>query len=207
MVACDYIQPLNESVHQLARLAFAEDLPAGDVTANALNLSGKRVSARVMTRQSGIMVGECWLQAVLDAFQPYAKQDMRVTAKKRDGAAIQSGDVLFDLQGDSADLLAFERTFLNFLGRGMGIAIKTKAFVDLVRSLGCNAAVLDTRKTLPGFRYFDKYAVLCGGGQNHRMNLSDQVLIKENHIASFGGVAEAVQYAREKDAEANTHRD
>lgn len=198
MQTCPYTKQLTSSVYRLAQLAFAEDIPETDVTAVTLGLRGTHAQAEVIIRQSGTMVGSVWYLEVLRAYCEKIEAEIQVSPQFSDGDRLKAGDVLFRIEGDRADIVGFERTFLNFLGRGIGIAIKTRAFVDLVRSTGAPTEVLDTRKTLPGFRYFDKYAVLCGGGSNHRMNLSDQILIKENHVASFGSIEKTLMYARER---------
>jgi nicotinate-nucleotide pyrophosphorylase (carboxylating) len=113
----------------------------------------------------------------------------------KDGTVVQKGQVLAEVQGDGKALLAGERTALNFLCRMSGIATMTYMFVQAVK--GTKAVILDTRKTAPGLRYLDKYAVQCGGGQNHRVGLFDMVLIKDNHIAGTGGISPAVQRVRE----------
>ena len=198
MVKCNYREDLTRTVSKLAAMAFAEDMPDGDVTAASLELSGQAVEASILVREQGVMVGEAWYKQVLGSYTKRTGRDLVVVPQHKDGSALGAGSEVFHIQGDSADVVAFERTILNFVGRGMGIAKHTRTFVELVRSNGCPAAVLDTRKTLPGYRYFDKYAVLCGGGMNHRMNLSDQILIKENHIATFGSVKATLEFVRDR---------
>ncbi|MDJ0836883.1 MAG: carboxylating nicotinate-nucleotide diphosphorylase [Acidobacteriota bacterium] len=195
---CNYLPRVRESVKALAGPAFEEDMPDGDITAAAMQLRGRNGRAHLITREPVPMCGAAWFDPVIDAYRAHEPQArLEVYSPIEDGQRVEAGTTLFELDGDVADIVAVERTLLNFLGRGIGIARQTAAFVDRIRATGNQRTqILDTRKTLPGFRYFDKYAVLCGGGQNHRLNLSDQVLIKENHLARFGGVARAVAHVR-----------
>jgi len=189
-----YRAQLEQSVYDLGKIAFLEDLPAGDVTALLLGLEQTRGRAFILCREDVCMAGCLWVSSLLRAFfdtfcgDNGPQPDLVVTPLAEDGVRLVRGSSLYALSGASDQMLAFERTFLNFLSRGIGIADQTYDLVQLVRATGSDTQVLDTRKTLPGYRFFDKYSVLCGGGVNHRMSLSDQVLIKENHIAKFSGV-------------------
>jgi nicotinate-nucleotide pyrophosphorylase (carboxylating) len=189
-----YRVQLEQSVYDLGKMAFREDLPVGDVTASLLGLEQTRGEAFILCREDVCMSGCLWVPSLLQAFfdtfcgNHDQQPDLKVTPLAEDATRLVRGSSLYQLSGASNQMLAFERTFLNFLSRGIGIANQTHDLVQLVRATGSGTRVLDTRKTLPGYRFFDKYAVLCGGGMNHRMSLSDQVLIKENHIAKFSGV-------------------
>jgi len=193
-----YSHELKHSVRLLADLAFGEDLPQGDLTARALRLDQDRARARIKTRQHVRSCGALWYEELLASFTTFTPTaDLHINCLLADGRDAEPGQCLFELQGRTDQILAIERTFLNFLGRALAIATKTRRFVTLVREAGFPTHILDTRKTLPGYRYFDKYAVLCGDGVNHRMSLSDEVMIKENHVAESGGMQatlEKVQY-------------
>jgi len=196
-VSCPYMSKVRASVTALARLAFAEDIPAGDVTAEAMELKGRTGRARLITREPVPMCGTAWFDSVVKAYRAHVPgAALEVGHGAVDGTRLAPGSELFTLEGDVAAIVGIERVLLNFVGRGVGVARKTASFVDKVRRRGVSTRILDTRKTIPGFRYLDKYAVLCGGGYNHRLNLSDQVLIKENHLARFGGVRKAVEHVR-----------
>jgi nicotinate-nucleotide pyrophosphorylase (carboxylating) len=184
----------SEATAELIRLALAEDLgEAGDRTATALIDADATGAVAIRCRQEGIV---CGLPVVTQLFESFAP-DVRVTHHLRDGQAVDAATDLATLEGPVRSLLAGERTALNFLGHLSGIATQTAAHVAAIAGTG--AQVLDTRKTLPGWRRLAKYAVACGGGTNHRMGLFDAVLIKDNHLASRGNsldVASAVSAAR-----------
>ena len=169
--------------------ALAEDIGTGDVTARLVPASEK-AHARVVTREAAVLSGTAWFE---ECFHQIDREvDIRWNA--RDGDRLASGQVVCEIDGRARSLLTAERSSLNFLQTLSAVATKTRAFVDAVA--GTKAAILDTRKTLPGLRYALKYAVRCGGGTNHRMGLHDGVLIKENHIASAGGIGPALAQAR-----------
>lgn len=196
--SCAYADQLVKDVANLAKLAFLEDMPDGDVTARVLGLNKAEASAKIICREPISMCGALWAGAVLDAHTAQSGLPaVQLKACFEDGTRVPAGSTLFELSGNAAALLTLERTLLNFLGRGIGIANATHAYVAIVRQHNNHTQVLDTRKTLPGYRHFDKYAVLCGGGHNHRMNLSDQVLIKENHIAKLAGIPAAMAHIRQ----------
>lgn len=197
-ITCEYLTQLKAAVAKLATMAFEEDMPEGDVTADVLKLSGKPAEAYIICREPISFCGEAWFETVVAAYGDFAADaQIEVTCLAKDGERLEAGSRLFRLTGDTADIVSLERTLLNFLGRAIGIANATWNHVDAVRQHTRVTQILDTRKTLPGYRYFDKYAVLCGGGQNHRLNLSDMVLIKENHMARLGGVSKAMAYVRD----------
>jgi len=178
-------------IEPVVRMALAEDLGrAGDVTARACIPEGARMRAVFAARRPGVLAGiDCVRLAVL-AMDPGATIDL----ERRDGDAFEAGAVLAGVEADARAFLAAERTALNLLGRLCGIATLTRAYVEAVATT--RARIADTRKTTPGLRALEKHAVLCGGGVNHRFGLDDAILIKDNHVALCGGVAEAIRRAR-----------
>jgi len=197
-ISCEYLAFLESSTSCLARMAFQEDMPLGDITAHVLSLRGRTGEAVIICREDVSFCGEAWFGTVVETYRGFVPNaDIRVNCLATDGQRLPAGSTLMTLSGDVSDIVSLERTLLNFLGRGIGIANATWQHVAEVRRYTHVTQVLDTRKTLPGFRYFDKYAVLCGGGQNHRMGLSDMVLIKENHLAKLGGVGSAMTHVRQ----------
>jgi nicotinate-nucleotide pyrophosphorylase (carboxylating) len=171
--------------------ALAEDLGrAGDVTAQACIDADARLSAVFAVRQDGVVAGlACARMAVL-ALDP----DATFTPESTDGARVAPGATLARVEANARALLSAERTALNLLGRLSGVASLTGAYVEAVA--GTKARIADTRKTTPGLRHLEKYAVRCGGGLNHRFGLDDAILIKDNHVAACGGVAQALERAR-----------
>ena len=177
----------------LLQLALREDLgDPGDVTSQAVTPDG-RSEATLWSKDTGVLAGEEVFAAVFRAIDP----GTNVTFVLHDGAALEKGQRVAHVSGRTVSLLSGERTALNFLSFLSGIATATRALVDLARASG-HAAILDTRKTLPGWRALSKYAVTVGGGRNHRRGLNDMVLIKDNHVDSAGSVKEAVRRARER---------
>ncbi len=169
--------------------ALREDIGSGDVTAQLVP-EDQRVRGRVVTREDAVLCGRPWAEETfrrLDA-------GIRLTWRATDGARVAAGAVIFEIEGDARPVLTGERTALNFLQLLSATATQTSRFVAAVAGTGC--AVLDTRKTIPGLRTAQKYAVRCGGGRNHRMGLYDMVLIKENHIAAAGSITAAIAAAR-----------
>jgi nicotinate-nucleotide pyrophosphorylase (carboxylating) len=169
--------------------ALAEDIGGGDLTA-ALVPAGRGGRATVITREAAVIAGRPYVDEVFRQVDPGVTIDWQV----RDGASVEAGQVLFRLEGPARSLLTGERTALNFLQTLSGTATVTHRYVAQVAGLPCQ--VLDTRKTVPGLRTAQKYAVRCGGGRNHRMGLYDGVLIKENHIIAAGSIGAAVATAR-----------
>ena len=169
--------------------ALAEDIGTGDVTA-MLVAESDSAHARVVTREPAVLSGTAWFEACYHQID----RDVKIRWKARDGDRLASGQLICEIEGRARSLLTAERCSLNFLQTLSAVATKTRAFVDAVA--GTKVAILDTRKTLPGMRHALKYAVRCGGGTNHRMGLYDGVLIKENHIASAGGIGAALAQAR-----------
>lgn len=172
----------------LIESAFAEDLPCGDISAALLPAGAAPIEARVVARHSGILAGRRLIPALLDVFAARLKASLELTyppGAADDGQRIEAGDCVAQVRGPQAAVLSLERTLLNFLGRVSGVATHTRRYVDAAHAAAPRIDVLDTRKTLPGWRELDKYAVRCGGGVSHRASLSDAVLIKDNHIAGI----------------------
>ncbi len=168
--------------------ALAEDVGQGDLTA-ALVDPALSAQARVVARESAVVCGQAWVQAAILALDPQA----HITWHVGDGGRCTPDQTVFEVQGRAQALLTAERTALNFLQLLSAVATKTATYVAAVA--GTRAAIVDTRKTLPGLRLAQKYAVRCGGGTNHRVGLFDAVLIKENHIAAAGGIAPVLAQA------------
>ncbi len=180
------------SLQQLAQTdverALAEDVGAGDLTASLIDPS-RMARARVLARESAVVCGQPWVDAALLQCDPQAKIVWHVL----DGQRCAANQVVLEVTGRAEALLTAERTALNFLQLLSGVATKTAAYVAIVA--GTKAHIVDTRKTIPGLRLAQKYAVRTGGGTNHRVGLYDAVLIKENHIAAAGGIAQVMQRA------------
>lgn len=180
---------LPHDIHETVRIALTEDVGAGDLTADLIP-ANTWAEAQVITREEAVLCGAAWFEEV---FRSLDKR-VRVEWLARDGERLRANQILCTLEGPARALLTGERTALNFLQTLSGTATVTRRYVDAVQ--GTRAKILDTRKTLPGLRAAQKYAVRCGGGQNHRMGLYDAILIKENHIAAAGSVSAAVRAAR-----------
>ncbi|MBE3124888.1 MAG: carboxylating nicotinate-nucleotide diphosphorylase, partial [Acidobacteria bacterium] len=170
--------------------ALREDMPEGDITSESV-IPAEAVSEAVfLAKEDGVLAGLPVARRVFEKIDSV----IEFTGKIQDGAAFHKSDVLARLKGPTIALLKGERTALNFLQHLSGVATATRRFVDAVA--GTKAKILDTRKTTPGLRLLEKYAVKMGGGTNHRLSLSDMVLIKDNHLRHVGSVAEAVRRAR-----------
>ncbi|MCH7505404.1 carboxylating nicotinate-nucleotide diphosphorylase [PVC group bacterium] len=170
----------SHDVQNLIRLALDEDSVRHDVTANVAELQ-KMAEAHIIAKEPCVLAG---VDVLRDIFRKLNKK-IRVTALYRDGAYVTKGCVVFKVKGNLVCILKAERTALNFLGRMSGVASLTRKYI---KALGrSKTKIYDTRKTIPGWRVLDKYAVIVGGGTNHRMNLSDGVLLKENHLQAFNG--------------------
>jgi nicotinate-nucleotide pyrophosphorylase (carboxylating) len=178
-------------VARAVRAALDEDFAYGpDVTSGA-TVGGRTVTADVVAREAGVLAGVPVALAVLDLIGGYAdRADASGTALVAEGERIGAGDAVLRVSGPAPAVLGAERTMLNFLTHLSGIATATRAGADAIEGTG--AVVRDTRKTTPGLRVLEKYAVRCGGGRNHRMGLGDAALIKDNHVAAAGGVTAAV---------------
>lgn len=184
----------EEPVRELIQRAFDEDLGSGDITTEAIVKEGSRSEAVWVSKEDGIIAGLGLAQAV------YQKLDHELTwdPNYKDGDEIKRGSEIVELSGKSRALLSGERIALNFVQRLSGIATLTNRFVREISDY--STRILDTRKTVPGFRLLDKYAVKTGGAVNHRMGLFDLAMIKDNHIVAAGGIGSAVNMVREKNA-------
>jgi len=180
--------PPPDLVEQVAR-ALSEDVGSGDLTA-ALVPAGRMGRATVITREQAVLCGRPWVDEVFRQVDP----SVRISWEAEEGADVAPGQRLFRLEGTARSLLTGERTALNFLQTLSGTATATRRYVQLVAGLPCR--ILDTRKTVPGLRRAQKYAVRCAGGSNHRMGLYDGILVKENHIMAAGSIAAAVGTAQ-----------
>jgi nicotinate-nucleotide pyrophosphorylase (carboxylating) len=169
--------------------ALREDIGAGDITAKLVP-QGQRVTGRVITREPAVLCGRPWAEETFRRLDPA----IGLTWRARDGERVEAGAVIFEIEGPARAILSGERTAINFLQLLSATATQTSRFVAAIAGTGCR--VLDTRKTLPGLRSAQKYAVRCGGGRNHRLGLYDMVLIKENHIAAAGSITAAITSAR-----------
>ncbi len=177
-------------VREIVRWTLREDIGDGDVTTNWTIPPGARLRGRFLIKAEGVVAG---LEVARTVFGE-VDSAVAFTAFAMDGQAVRPGDVVADVVGPGRAILAAERTALNFMQRMSGIATLTHRYVEAVA--GTRAIILDTRKTAPGIRVLDKWAVRLGGGQNHRMGLYDMVLIKDNHIAACGGITAAVERVR-----------
>ncbi len=173
---------------QVAR-ALAEDIGSGDVTAALVPVGGLSY-ATLITREDMILCGSAWLDETFRQLDPSVQVDWRAS----EGAAVAANAVLCEIRGPARAILTGERCAMNFVQTLSGTATTTRQYVAAVAGTGCS--ILDTRKTLPGLRLAQKYAVRCGGGRNLRLGLYDMVLIKENHVIAAGGIAEAIAAAR-----------
>jgi nicotinate-nucleotide pyrophosphorylase (carboxylating) len=179
-----------KAASHLIDLAVAEDIGPGDATSEAILPPGTCLRARIVAKAAGVVAGLPVAEAVFARVDPA----LHFTALASDGDPVHPGHLVATVAGPGRSLLAAERIAINFLQHLSGIATLTRAFVEAAR--GTQATVLDTRKTHPGYRVLEKYAVRMGGGQNHRMGLHDMLLIKENHIEGAGSITEAVTRAR-----------
>ena len=184
------ITPGDDDIAANVRAALAEDVGSGDITA-ALIPAAAQANARVITREDGVLCGRAWVDRVFAELDPA----IGLAWQARDGERITAGQQLFTAAGPARSLLTGERTALNFLQLLSGTATTCQRYAGLVAGTGVR--LLDTRKTIPGLRIAQKYAVTCGGCYNHRIGLYDAFLIKENHIHAAGGIAAAVRAARQ----------
>jgi nicotinate-nucleotide pyrophosphorylase (carboxylating) len=180
---------LNAEIEANVRAALSEDIGSGDITAQLIP-EDRQARATVITREAAIISGTAWVNEVFRQIDPRVKVEWQV----QDGQRAEPNQALFHLEGPARALLSGERSALNFLQCLSGVATRVGHYVELVK--GTQVKLLDTRKTLPGLRLAQKYAVTCGGGHNHRIGLYDAFLIKENHIAASGGIAQAIAAAQ-----------
>jgi len=183
--------PSDEQIHEQVRSALNEDIGPGDVSA-ALIPADRSASAVLISRDSGLVAGRAWCEQAFRSCSSKVEGQWRVT----DGDRVSADQTLARFHGPARALLSAERTALNFLQLLSGVATRTRAYVDAVAGTGVR--ILDTRKTVPGLRLAQKYAVRVGGGHNHRIGLFDLIMLKENHIAAAGGIRGAVERARQR---------
>ncbi|MBX9713025.1 MAG: carboxylating nicotinate-nucleotide diphosphorylase [Pseudomonadaceae bacterium] len=181
---------LRSEITANVQTALREDLGSGDITAQLI-AAERTASARIITREAATICGTAWVDEVFRQLDPNVSVNWLV----QDGQRVTADEILFTLQGPARALLSGERSALNFLQTLSAVATHSQHYADLVA--GTQVKLLDTRKTLPGLRLAQKYAVTCGGCHNHRIGLYDAFLIKENHIAACGGIAQAIQAAQQ----------
>ncbi|MEG2635374.1 MAG: carboxylating nicotinate-nucleotide diphosphorylase [Acinetobacter sp.] len=183
-------QLLEQSIQLNIQQALQEDIGDGDITA-LLTPEDEQATATIISREDMILAGQPWVNALIAAFDP----SVQITWLKNDGDLVRANETIFKLAGSARSLLTVERPALNFVQTLSAVASKTAEYVKQLD--GLNTKLLDTRKTLPGLRIAQKYAVAVGGGQNHRLGLFDAFLIKENHIMAAGGIAQAIAKAHQ----------
>jgi nicotinate-nucleotide pyrophosphorylase (carboxylating) len=181
---------LSREISANVEIALREDLGSGDITAQLI-AAERSAAARIITRDDAVICGTAWVDEVFRQLDPRVAVQWQV----RDGERVSPNQVLFSLDGPARALLSGERSALNFLQTLSAVATRSQHYADLVQ--GTAVKLLDTRKTLPGLRLAQKYAVTCGGCHNHRIGLYDAFLIKENHIAACGGIAQAIAAAQQ----------
>lgn len=170
--------------------ALKEDMPLGDITTDNIIDENEVSTARFIAKAEGVLAGLYVAQRCFELLD----ENVKFNCNFKDGDRVKKGDIIATIEGKTACLLKSERTALNYLQKLSGIATDTARYVDLIKEFDCKVA--DTRKTTPGMRFIEKYAVQCGGGSNHRYSLSDGVLIKDNHIKAAGGIGAAVERVR-----------
>lgn len=179
----------KELIHQFITAALSEDVGDGDHTSLATIEAGTQGKAKLLVKDTGILAGVELAKEIFYIVDPNLKLEVFLN----DGAEIKPKDIAFEVEGDAQSILKAERLVLNCMQRMSGIATKTNEIVDMLR--GTNTKVLDTRKTTPGIRYLEKWAVRIGGGVNHRFGLYDMILIKDNHVDYSGGIRRAIENA------------
>lgn len=179
----------KEIIHQFIQNALSEDVGDGDHTSLATIEAGTQGKAKLLVKDTGILAGVGLAEEIFREIDP----DLKLNIFLRDGAAVKPKDIAFEVEGDAQSILKAERLVLNCMQRMSGIATRTHDIVKLLE--GTNAKVLDTRKTTPGLRYLEKWAVRIGGGVNHRIGLYDMILIKDNHVDYSGGIRQAIENA------------
>lgn len=184
-----------EDALTMIRIALAEDVRTGDVTSLWTIPDNQRETARLIAKEEGVLAGLPVIEMVFKEL----RADVNVTLFKKDGDTVQKGDLIAELEGPTRDLLTGERTLLNFIQQLSGVATVAHRFQEALKP--GKTKVLDTRKTIPGFRTLQKYAVRVGGGSNHRMGLFDMVLVKDNHIAACGGVLDALAVVKKNNVQ------
>jgi len=178
----------DEQLALQVKFALDEDIQSGDVTASLIPLD-TQLTADLFSRETAVLCGVDWLKQTFMQLNP----DVKIKWQAKDGDTLRPDQIICTLTGSAQSILTGERTAINFLQTLSGTATQTKKYVDAIE--GTNAQILDTRKTIPGLRLAQKYAVTCGGGMNHRIGLYDMILIKENHIESAGSIEKALNAA------------
>lgn len=178
---------MSKQIEKLIEMALAEDIGSGDITSQAIIDKDKKVKAEIIVKENGIIAGLPLAEIIFHVLD----KSIKFKSLVKDGQKVKKGTKVADIYGNARNILAGERLALNFLQRMSGIATETAKYVEQIK--GTKAQILDTRKTMPLWRGADKYAVLAGGGVNHRMGLFDAILIKDNHIAIAGGINEALE--------------
>jgi len=177
----------------LIKLALMEDIQNGDITTVAIVDEDHLCKGKLVAKESGIIAG---LDLFKYVFELIDNEGITFAQKFNDGDRVSKGEIIAEFAGKMRTVLSGERTALNYLQRMSGVATETKKYVDLLKDV--KTELLDTRKTIPGFRYIDKYAVAAGGGRNHRIGLFDMVMLKENHIKAAGSIPKAVSEIKKK---------
>lgn len=183
---------MHPSTETLISLALQEDTAFGDLTSLAIFPASHRSGARLVARQKLVVCGLEVARRVFERVDP----GLKIKLQAKDGKVLEAGDVLMQVSGSTIALLTAERTALNFLQRLCGIATQANRFAEVVRAERSAVRIADTRKTTPGWRALEKYAVRCGGCYNHRFSLGEHVMIKDNHVAAAGSLRKAVTAAR-----------
>jgi len=183
---------LSPSTESLIDLALQEDTAFGDLTSEAIFPAGHASSAKILARQALVLCG------VREAARVFERVDDRLKIKiqAKDGQGLEPGDVILRVEGSTISILKAERTALNFLQRLCGVATQSRRFANAAKATGSQVRIADTRKTTPGWRALEKYAVRCGGCSNHRYSLGEHVMIKDNHVVAAGSIRKAVAAAR-----------
>lgn len=181
----------QQYINNFIKAALAEDIGDGDHTSLSCIPAGQVGKAKLLVKQQGVLAGVQIAKTIFNIFDPRLK----ITVLINDGAKIQPGDIAFEVEGPEVSIVQTERLVLNFMQRMSGIATQTAEYVKLVD--GLKTQIIDTRKTTPGMRVFEKMAVKIGGGGNHRMGLYDMILIKDNHIDYAGGIDQAIRRAKD----------
>lgn len=177
-------------IDEILKMALNEDINTEDISTNAIYRRGERARAKLIAKEDGVLSGEYIFRRCYELLDDNLNVDFNLV----DGSEFGNGEVLCTIEGDVRSILTGERTALNFLQRMCGVATKTRRMVQLLE--GTNIDLLDTRKTTPNMRILEKYSVLVGGGRNHRFNLSDVIMLKDNHISAAGGVQKAIERAK-----------
>jgi nicotinate-nucleotide pyrophosphorylase (carboxylating) len=194
---------ITKEIQQLVVMALNEDLLTGDVTSRSLIPAGSQAKAILKAKEAGVVCGEELVAEVFRQVEAKLKGQVKIKFLVRDGASVKKNDKVALIEGNTRVILAAERTALNFIQQLSGVATLTRQYVNAIKlagglklKMGWGTHLLDTRKTIPGLRILQKYAVKVGGGTNHRMGLFDAILIKDNHIKAVGGIPRTIRSAR-----------